>query len=69
MALRAMRRVGVLAILVTGGVHLQHQVRSTLQVEPKVNVVGQSGKKGIRTNALRNPEDPKQEEQHRADDE
>ena len=49
--------------------HLQDQVRSALQVEPQVNVVGQSCEQRLPTETLRNSEDPEQEEQHNADDE
>ena len=49
--------------------HLQDQVRSTLQIEAQVDVLGHRRKQSLTGKTLRNPKDSEQKKQQCADDE
>jgi hypothetical protein len=49
--------------------HLQDQVRPTLEIEPQVDVVRQRREQSFPRQTLGNPEDSEKEKQHGPDDE
>ena len=48
--------------------HLQDQVNSAAQIQAKMNAVGHGGEQPLAGKALRNAEDPEQEDEQDADD-